>query len=123
MNFLPCLYLNRWDGQLAPDRSINQQIGRHQWTVVTAPRPLPGDVHWVGGIADFPTGSYAAGPWSQYADQWRALDARQVVLTNNRLCPGLTHPSSTVGNCWTCSTRITPTRSTLPHIANTSGGG
>lgn|GEM_PF-6072933 len=52
--------------------------------MVTAPRPLPGDAHWVGGVEGFPTGSYAAGAWSTAAEQWRALDARQVVLTNNR---------------------------------------
>lgn len=84
MKLLPFLYLNRWDNQLAPNSKIARQVESQQWTIVTAPRPLPGAVHWVGGINGFPTGSYAAGPWSQYAEQWRSLDARQVVLTNNR---------------------------------------
>lgn len=85
MNLLPFLYLNRLDGQLAPDWSLHALIQREQWTVVVASRPLPGEVHWVGGTDGFPAGSYAAGPWSQYGEQWRSLDAQQVVLTNNRM--------------------------------------
>ena len=69
MPLLDCLYLNRLDSQLAPDWSLHAIIQREQWTVVTAPRPLPGEQHWVGGTDGFPTGSYAAGPWSQYGEQ------------------------------------------------------
>ena len=51
------------------------------WTVVNAPRPLPGRVQWEG---EFRHGvHYAAGPLDEFADRWASLDAWPVMPITN----------------------------------------
>jgi hypothetical protein len=51
------------------------------WSVVNAPRPLPGEVTWTG---DFRHGVfYAAGPREMFGESWDDLDAWPVQAITN----------------------------------------
>jgi ribosomal protein L37E len=55
-------------------------IRGQRWTVVNAPRPLPGRLTWQG---PFRRGVfYAAGPKAEYLNAWQAADATEVRLAD-----------------------------------------
>ena len=56
-------------------------IALNCWTVVNAPRPLPGEIHFQG---EFRHGVfYSAGPRDRYDQAWADLDAWPVTLITN----------------------------------------
>ncbi|WP_433426212.1 hypothetical protein ACQP1V_42990 (plasmid) [Microtetraspora malaysiensis] len=66
-----CVLAGTWPDEYADDITSNG------WAVVNAPRPLIGRITWEGpficGIF------YAAGPYDQLAERWRADDATLLV--------------------------------------------
>ena len=74
---MPIVYLNTKVGF----DHYTQQIIHNRWTVVNAPRPIPGAITWTGlfrhGIF------YAAGPSAQFQSHWDCLDAWPCQLISN----------------------------------------
>lgn len=60
---------------------IGADIERHGWTVVNAPRPLPGDVGWKWNFGHGVF--YAAGPLEEYGERWRQLNAWPIKVVDN----------------------------------------
>ena len=58
-------------------------IALNRWSVVVAPRPLPGAVTWTG-TGHFKHGDYyAAGPRETFGESWDNLDAWPVQAITN----------------------------------------
>jgi hypothetical protein len=72
------IYLNAATNPFGPHATL---IALQRWSVVNAPRPLPGSITFVGPYAH---GIYfAAGPQAVFGERWRDLDAWPVELITN----------------------------------------
>jgi len=70
---------NPWSSEEPGD--IDGMIESEDFTVVNAPRPLPGEIEWQG---EFLHGIfYAAGDFEKFGEQWESLDAHIVRLVND----------------------------------------
>lgn len=90
----PKRYILEWEDRVAAQilyvHVADHFAGEHEaeiaakgYTLVNAPRPLPGVITWADPDNNRHGFFFAAGPAEQYGQQWRDLDAWTVIALTN----------------------------------------